>query len=656
MISLSAPLVASSVGPLLNKGRVADRALPPPSSDTSELVPPIGQHLRSHGVALPFSAQGHRRLLQSSEAPSSPAWLPWSLRFHPPSRRLLLLLPWGWTAPHASVTSVSVWDTVRAWFGPLGSSPSSSPAMGNMIWRGLGKELPPPPVSMDGAGYQDLISSANTGTILPSLGLRTVINAHSQLLTWEGWGTSLCWWANFAGGLHQADQDLLLDLFFDPQLGLGFNIARYNIGGSPPIAPSTDHSIARAAAFKAVPSFQPSKGEYDWSADANQRKVLLGAVRRGVTILEAFSNSPPHWMTVSGSCTGASKKFAENLRPECAQDFADYLTEVVRHYRDEWKVTFDFLEPFNEPVEGWWVQGGPQEGCNFSREGMERVIPLVAASLQEKGLHSTKMSGIDAWAANTWHAVGGLKPEVLAHISQINVHGYYRFSPDDSFLHRALMWFWRKQVKVLADRLGKPVWQSEAGPLNFPGTSEIRGAVNMALVAIMDINVMHARAWLYWQALEVTSTNFWGLIQAPFIVGARPTWERKKQFFTLMHFTKWIRPGSTILRVGPAVENELLAALNPAASTLVLVLANISATRRLLRTLALKGLVRASENETPSLSVYRTSAVEEHALLFDGLPLDLTDGLQLPVVGEVESVTTFVVKGVKEAGAGVKEV
>ena len=73
---------------------------------------------------------------------------------------------------------------------------------------------------------------------------------------WEGWGTSLCWWANVYG-----QRDDLADIFFtldnvsytpnqtdplqhpsrgssgaDPNSvvlpGLGFNIARYNIGGS----------------------------------------------------------------------------------------------------------------------------------------------------------------------------------------------------------------------------------------------------------------------------------------------------------------------------------------------------------------------------------------------------------------------------------------
>ena len=52
--------------------------------------------------------------------------------------------------------------------------------------------------------------------------------------TWEGWGASLCWWANVFG-----TRDDLADLLFTTRVvtfngrnlpGLGLNIARYNAG------------------------------------------------------------------------------------------------------------------------------------------------------------------------------------------------------------------------------------------------------------------------------------------------------------------------------------------------------------------------------------------------------------------------------------------
>ena len=46
---------------------------------------------------------------------------------------------------------------------------------------------------------------------------------------WEGWGTSLCWWANRIG-YNETLTAKSAALFFDAQKGLGLNIMRYNVG------------------------------------------------------------------------------------------------------------------------------------------------------------------------------------------------------------------------------------------------------------------------------------------------------------------------------------------------------------------------------------------------------------------------------------------
>ena len=45
----------------------------------------------------------------------------------------------------------------------------------------------------------------------------------------EGWGTSLCWWANRLGYSEELTNEAA-DVFFSPN-GLNMNIGRYNIGG-----------------------------------------------------------------------------------------------------------------------------------------------------------------------------------------------------------------------------------------------------------------------------------------------------------------------------------------------------------------------------------------------------------------------------------------
>ena len=46
----------------------------------------------------------------------------------------------------------------------------------------------------------------------------------------EGWGGSLCWWANIMGGYSDNDVLKVCDWITDPD-GLNMNIFRFNIGG-----------------------------------------------------------------------------------------------------------------------------------------------------------------------------------------------------------------------------------------------------------------------------------------------------------------------------------------------------------------------------------------------------------------------------------------
>ncbi|HCC31668.1 MAG TPA: hypothetical protein DEQ03_16710, partial [Marinilabiliales bacterium] len=47
----------------------------------------------------------------------------------------------------------------------------------------------------------------------------------------EGWGASLCWWANVMGGFSDVKVKTICDWITDPAKGLNMNIFRFNIGG-----------------------------------------------------------------------------------------------------------------------------------------------------------------------------------------------------------------------------------------------------------------------------------------------------------------------------------------------------------------------------------------------------------------------------------------
>jgi len=87
-------------------------------------------------------------------------------------------------------------------------------------------------------------------------------------------------------------------------------------------------------------SFWGPDGEWDWDADPGQIWVLLAAGARGACVFEAFSNSPPFWMTASGRASGAVLPFRGNLRREREPDFVAYLVRVLAWFRDEHGFTF----------------------------------------------------------------------------------------------------------------------------------------------------------------------------------------------------------------------------------------------------------------------------------------------------------------------------
>ncbi|CAI5511577.1 unnamed protein product [Closterium sp. Naga37s-1] len=210
--------------------------------------------------------------------------------------------------------------------------------------------------------------------------------------TWRGWGTSLAWTANYIGKLPDDQLTTLLDLLFSPSTGIGFNLARYLLGASfnatnsPQLTKDTFHQVN-------LPGYKPTEaGPYDWAADWRQRKVLKGAMERGLDEVEAIAYSAPWWMTISGDTAG-NVGGASNLRPDMYGAFAEYLATITDHLQREWNVTFSTMNPANEPLEGWWTQGGKHEGCSFTAAELERLCKVVAAALKRRKL-PTQVAGL----------------------------------------------------------------------------------------------------------------------------------------------------------------------------------------------------------------------------------------------------------------------
>ena len=428
----------------------------------------------------------------------------------------------------------------------------------------------------------------------------------------EGWGTSLCWWAHDLGGWRDGALDSLTTLVADTARGLGMTLFRYNIGGGE----QPGHTHLRADAD--VPGWKPTEaGAYDWNADAGQRRTMAFLRRKTRNpIWEAFSNSPPWWMTKSG-CASGNTDGSNNLKDDYYDDFAEYLVSVTKHLQETDSVVFRTLTPFNEPNSTWWKAGNNQEGCVFSRATQPRMIQEVGQKLKAEGLVRTSISAADANSiaemvgnANSYDSL------TLSFISQFNTHSYSGTDAD------------RRSLAAIAKSKRKKLWQSETGPLSWPGGDQFAVAMWSAGLILKDLREMRAEAWLDWQ---VAGGGIWGVID---YTRSNQTSRMNKKGYAYAQFSRFIRPGSTIIASDNA---NTLAALVPATGSLVLVAVNAGTSP-----VAYAFDLGKFQSLPTAAQAYRTSSTQNLASLADVPVQSKSIALEAPAL----SVTTLVLKGI----------
>jgi len=365
----------------------------------------------------------------------------------------------------------------------------------------------------------------------------TINPGHVLVDNFEGWGTSLCWWAKVCGGYSNRDEYASLAF-----TSLKLNIVRHNIGGG------ENPGITNTLAFRAqVPGFEPQPGVWDWSADANQRWMLRRAVALGANRVVAFANSPPWWMTVSGSVTGSADGSSNNLKTDCEVAFADYLATVISHLTALDGVHFDLATPLNEPSARWWKLGHWQEGCHVSADQQARLINDLRKALNAQNLST----GIDASEDNDEQSViDSIRAydSAQSNVTLIATHSYDANNPSG--------------IRQLAVRLHKPAWVSEYGDGDASG-------LKMARRIHDDLTETRACAWIYWQMVD--SAGGWGFLRNPLNSRGRTGYFINKKFYVMGQFSKFIRPGFQIIGVN---DRNSLAAYSPTNQTLVIVAIN----------------------------------------------------------------------------------
>lgn len=325
---------------------------------------------------------------------------------------------------------------------------------------------------------------------------------------------------------------------------------------------------------------------YDWDADANQLNILKAAAAASGEdfIAEAFSNSPPYFMTNSGCTSGAIDAANDNLRKDSIDAFAGYMADVIEHWNEEGIFAFQSVSPMNEPHTDYWgAYSYKQEGCRISQGTMQsELLVALDRELEEKGIDII-ISGTDETSIDTQiTSYNALSDEAKAVVERIDTHTYSGSQ--------------RAQLSALAESANKNLWMSEVDGKYTAGTNagEMTAALGLAQRIMTDVNGLKSTAWILWNAVdnnadETTYENYsdykdmealydavdmnggyWGVA---FADHNNEELVLTKKYYGFGQFSRYIRPGYTII----GANGNTLAAYDSEGEKAVIVVMNTAA-------------------------------------------------------------------------------
>lgn len=318
----------------------------------------------------------------------------------------------------------------------------------------------------------------------------------SKYQTFEAFGTSTCWWAQTIEDEEMADS--IAKALFSDEEGLGLDIVRYNIGGGEADNPATRiwDTSRRTESFYV---YDETKGEYvyDFTRDANARRVLDKAIEYGAKEVILFCNSPHFSMTVSGQASGGLTENVSNLPPENYEAFADYLLTIADWFVAEgYPVTY--ISPINEPQWAWGGEWVGQEGCHYEPDEAVALLEVFAEKMQERNT-PYKLSGVETGQLSWWcndYLFKFFENETLnSYCDTFSGHSYWLDGNTDEK---------RNFGNTFKDRFpDKKFEMSEWCELPLTIDSKtIDSGLHMANVIVEDLTLLNAVSWQSWTAFN----------------------------------------------------------------------------------------------------------------------------------------------------------
>jgi O-glycosyl hydrolase len=419
------------------------------------------------------------------------------------------------------------------------------------------------------------------------------VDASIKYQTIDNFGASDCWSMQKIGGWYSAQKNRIADLLFSIDKGIGLSAWRFNIGAGINFT-TINHS------WRTVETFEVDQNIYDWSRQEEERWFLQAAKDRGVDQFIAFVNSPPGRMTRNGYTNCTDGLGSTNLKINFVNQYAKYLVDILKHFRENWGISFDFISPINEPQ--WeWNSDSNQEGNRASNEDIELIVDALYNELQNQSVH-TKISIVESGDLQSWFrenqtmeskygkTYGNYLAELIAD-PNINTkigshfcgHSYWSdrigtqlvqdreelFSQIFPFLNNGWK-YWMTEYAVLD------------GPLGQGGHGRdltMKTALDVARIIHYDLTTLHVSAWQWWTAVSPENYKD-GLIYTDYLND--PTSQsiiESKLLWAFGNFSRYIRPGSIRIKLSGANDKYGLlgsAFINAEKDNLVIIFVNMS--------------------------------------------------------------------------------
>lgn len=385
-------------------------------------------------------------------------------------------------------------------------------------------------------------------------------------------GASDAWSMQFIGLWEENEQQKVADWLFSTDndatgkpKGIGLSLWRMNLGAGS-WEQGDNAQINRGTRTECLLN---ADGSWDWTKQQGQRKFLCMAKERGVPYTLLFCNSAPVQFTKNGLATNTGRGGDINLKDDCFDDFASFLSKAANGIEQNDGVRIDYVSPVNEPDGHWNWQGPKQEGSPATNREISRLARetskafkknkndskiLLCESSDLRCLTGIYMAGWER--GNTLATLWGKDStktciKGLYSIPDIVLgHTYWTNTPIDS------MRTWRMALRDSVRRYGLDFWQSEVCIMS--NDEEIGGgggydfsmktALYVARMIHYDLVFGNACSWSWWRAAGGDYKD--GLIR----VYSNDDWQTghavdSKLMWAMGNYSRFVRPGAVRLGI-----------------------------------------------------------------------------------------------------------